>query len=413
MRKLIGALSAALALVTVGLPAGPARAQNLDVGELAAALALPVITGDQGVNALKGSDGDVIITNQSAVTLITITNAKADPVRLKIDVISGDVASTPSGPDNWQSQSFNCDLTGRETTTFVFVPTFNGAAVPAPGSGRSVMYAECSNLLTNDPEGNPVAQFRILQNGVFFVAVADPVSGDLVSQDILFGDAVVVDFQQGQAYSVEAISFQAGTGTNDGNKVYHFDNMEYKKFPAVLATNFIAPSNGAEQALSAELILITLDGTTGNVPVPRARLGGLAYNDDEQFFDFQWEFDCFDVVALPDLDPNFLFTPGSVLGLGSLSGHLQLVPQPIATSNDVHDAAYGDGNNVRRRPAHGWLVQSVVGELVPANHPIQGTPPIAAANMPAAWGRPLDQSTTALLPFLSDQHPVLDADPLN
>jgi hypothetical protein len=414
MRKLHGALAAALtAVLAVGLSAGTARAQNLDIDELAAALALPVITGDQGINALKGSDGDMVITNQSAVTLITITNGKADAVRLKVDVISGDVASTPGGPDNWQSQSFDCDLTGRETTTFVFMP-LGGTPVPAPGSGISVMYAECSNLLTNNTAGNPVAAFRILQNGVFFVAVADPVSGAVISEDIIFGDAVVVDFQQGQAYSFEAISFQ-GPGMNDGNKVYHFDNVEYAKFPAVLATNFIAPSNGADQAIVAELILITLDGTAGNVPVPRARLGGIAYNDDEQFFDFQWEFDCFDVASLVDIDPNFIFLDGGVLGLGSMSGHLQLVPQPIATANDAHDAQYGDGNNVRRRAVHGWIVQHVKDgeDIVESNQPIQGTPDVQVDNGPAAWGRPLAQSTTALVPFLTDLDATLDVDPLN
>jgi hypothetical protein len=412
MRKLNVALTAAVA--AAALSAGTASAQNLDLDELGAALALPVITGDQGVNALKGSNGDVIITNQSAVTLITITNGKAGPVRLKIDVISGDVASTPGGPDNWQSQSFDCDLTGRETTTFVFAPTFNGVPVPAPGSGNSVMFVECSNLLTNDTEGNPVAQFRILQNGVFFAAVADPVIGDVISEDIIFGDAVVVDYTFGQAYSVEAISFQAGTGMNDGNKVYHFDNLEYAKFPAVLATNFIAPRLvGATPVVSAELILITLDGTGGNVPVPRAMLSGLAYDDDEVPFDFQWEFDCFDIASLVDIDPNFVFLPGSPLGLGSISGHLQLVSQPIATANDAHDAQYGDGNNIRRRGVHGWIVQSTFGQLLPGNAPIQGTPVIPVGAAFAAWARPLAQSTTALAPFLADLDSTLDVDPLN
>jgi hypothetical protein len=52
--------------------------------------------------------------------------------------------------------------------------------------------------------------------------------------------------------------------------------------------------------------------------------------------------------------------PGSPLGLGSLSGHHQHAAQPIATANDAHDATFGDGNAVRRRPVHGWIVQNVV-----------------------------------------------------
>jgi hypothetical protein len=283
------------------------------------------------------------------------------------------------------------------------------------------MFVECSNLVTNDTAGSPVAAFRIMQNGVFFAAVADPVSGDTISEDIIFGDAVVVDFSAGQAYSVESISFQAGTGNNNGDKVYRFDNSEYAKFPAVLATNFIAPRlvgvPGSAALINAELILITLDGTTGNVPVPRARLGGLAYNDDEEFFDFQWEFDCFDIASLVDIDPNFLFFPAFPTGaLGSISGHLQLVSQPIATANDAHDAQHGDGNNVRNRGVHGWIVQNVVagaGNLLSGGQPIPGTPPITVAGGAAAWARPLGQSTTALVPFLADLDATLDADPLN
>ena len=83
---------------------------------------------------------------------------------------------------------------------------------------------------------------------MLFAPVADPGSGAVVSNDVLFGDAVVVDFAAGQAYSFEAIGFQAGQGSNDGDKVYHFDNVEYSKFPAVLATNFIAPFEGGEGA---------------------------------------------------------------------------------------------------------------------------------------------------------------------
>ena len=393
-------LAATLAL---GVASG-ASAQNLDLDEMAAALALPIVTGAYPGNPLKGSDGDVVVDSQSAVTLATITNGKALPVRLRIDLISGD--PSPHGGDNWQSTSFDCDLTGRETTTFVFMP--RGGVDQGAGTGGSELYVECSNLLTDDTAGSPRALFTKVQNGVMFVALADPASGATASEDILFGDAVVVDFRRGQAYSIEAIPFQAGQGQNDGDKIYRFDNQEYARFPAVLAANFLAPFD-----LFAELILFTLDGTTGHTPVPRVRLGGVAYDDDEEFFDFQWEFDCFDIVSLEDLDPNFLFDPTSPLGLGSMSGHLQLVPQPIATANDAHDAQYGDANDVRKRAVHGWLVQDLQDtDIVKQDQPVPGTPPVFQTGA-SAWGRPLDQGTTALAPFLGDDHPVLDADPLN
>jgi hypothetical protein len=229
----------------------------------------------------------------------------------------------------------------------------------------------------------------------------------VISEDVLFGDAVIVDFAFGHASSFDAIGFQAGAGSNDGNKVYLFDNSEYAAFPAVLTTNFLAHTGG----IFADLFLFTLDGATGNLPVPRVRLSGLGYNDDEEFFDFQWEFDCLDIVPLVDLDPNFRFTFGP-LGLGSMSGHLQLVSQPIATANDSHDAEHGDGNHVRRRGVHGWILQAVKGnDVVIADHPIEGTPAVVSMGQ-ASWGRPLNQSRTALAPFLADAASTLDADPL-
>ena len=82
---------------------------------------------------------------------------------------------------------------------------------------------------------------------------------------------------------------------------------------------------------------------------------------------------------------------------------------------DAHDAQYGDGNNVRRRAVHGWLVQNVMEVLVPADSPIQHAPEVRLTGDagPAAWARPLAQSTTALIPFLFDQHAVLDAEVLD
>ena len=74
--------------------------------------------------------------------------------------------------------------------------------------------------------------------------------------------------------------------------------------------------------------------------------------------------------------------------------------QQIGTGspNDVHDQGFGDGNGVRRRPVHGWIVQSV---------------PVAlrVAPEPVAWARPLGQGGGALMPFLLDGAPVFDAGP--
>jgi len=402
MRKFTQKIVVLLAVMAAaGITAGAASAQNLDLDEMAAALTLPVITGGQGPNTLKLSQGEVIIGPAAGITLDTVTNGRSTPVLLRVDVISGDPTG-PLGGDRWQSDSFDCLLTGRETTTFLFIP--NGAG--------SILYVECSTPFAT---GGPFADNKFVglraANGVMFVAAADPATGETVSEDLIFGDAVVVDIALGQAYSFGAIPFQAGNGYNNGNKVYSFDGQEYAKFPSVLATNFIAPDAAPVSArINAELILFTLDGTTGNPTAPRVAVAGLGYNDDEVPFDFQWEFDCFDIVQLQDMSQNFAQN-----FLGSLSGHLQLVPQPVGTPGaDVHDAAFGDGNNSRRRPIHGWIVQNVLANAVvvlPGQPNVVQQAAIPIAGGPAAWGRPLAQGRSALVPFLNDLNPVLNAGP--
>ena len=412
MRKFthkLGVLFAAVA--AAGLTASATSAQNLDLEEMAAALALPVVTGGHDSNLIKATFGEVIVLGDGdGVTLNTVTNGKSTPVLLKVDIISGDPGTPFVGGDTWQSDSFDCLLTGRETTTFVHVGLAAAGATPGV---NSVTYVECSTPFATD---GAFADNKIIAtkaaNGIIWMAAADPATGKTVSEDILFGDAVVVDVVQGQAFSFGAIPFQAGNGFNNGNKIYRFDNDEYAKWPSVVATNYIAPDAGVAAArIEAELILFTLDGTTGNPTAPRVAVGGLGYDDDENFFDFQHEFDCFDIVALSDMSLNFT----QVFNGGSLSGHLQLVPQPVATANDVHDAAYGDANNSRRRPVHGWIVQSILAgaDFVLANQPALTQPnAITMANGPAAWGRPLSQGRGALMPFGNDLNPTLDADPL-
>ncbi len=256
---------------------------------------------------------------------------------VEVDVLSADTIEIPGPPDNgaepqgdnWQSASFECELTGRERTTLVFTPTEkdrSGADINEEENDFfSEVYVECSDGA--DTAGDPKALF--------------------------------VDAEVG--------------------------------------------------------ILFTLDGTARNLPTPRVKVAGYGYNDDEVAFDFTWEFDCMDIVDFSDLNANFELKPGSGLGLGSMSGHLELVPQPIvAPGPDTHDAEFGDANNVRRRAVHGWFVQQVDANenLVHPGNPIPGTPAVA---LPASsnWGRPLAQSTTSLVPFLQDEDAVLNADTRN
>ncbi len=397
-------------LLGIALGGSDARASdNLDLDQTAAALVLPVITGGYSGNPIKGTQGDILIPTQDAITLVSVTNGKSTEIALQISMISGD----PEGK-TWQATSFDCPLTGRETTTFVF---------EGLGSNNAGVYVECTGVdFRGDPRPMPVGLFTNFQNGIMFIAIA---TGDAaVAEDVLFGDAVVVDSSAGFAYSFGAITVQSGKGLSNGDRIYRFDDVEYRHWPSALATNFLAPTHD----IDAELILFTLDGTTGGLPLPRAKVGGLAYNDDEVAFDLSHEFDCFDIVALEEMNPNLYYTGGAV-GLGSVSGHLELVPQPIGTaSDDSHDQEFGDKNNVRTRAVHGWIAQRVLpaeemwdeakvemlgwqgGLVLPGDEPILEAPSLVLMGSEAAWGRPLNQSTTPITPFLNDDDAVLNAD---
>jgi hypothetical protein len=172
--------------------------------------------------------------------------------------------------------------------------------------------------------------------------------------------------------------------------------------------------------VEAELILFTLDFATGNRPLPRVAIGGVTYNDDEEDCDWGHEFDCFEIAALNEIDDcHSLYPPGSNLGLRSVTGHLEMFSQPIATANDSHDVLFGNGDNTRNRGFHGWIAQNVslyrpppdFGPVLAGDEPIPGTPVVGVpVGTGAAWGRPLAQSTTDLAPEPGDEDPVPDVD---
>lgn len=354
----------------------------VSVGVPASVLVFPYLTGAQAPNALEGTSGDVLFADEGVRTELTISNRSTQTVRLLIDVIDGD--PHPSW-GQCSSLSLVCDLqgidgnsawTGRGTTRFV---------VSASGD-RSSLRVSCY-----DPFRRKVVDtVRAVsgQNGILFVAAADPTTGNAVASDDLEGSALLVDLVGARSVLLPPLAFQSGAGPQDGDKVYRFDGFEYAKWPDALTTSFAARQPGVR----SELVLFTLDHTLGSSRPPRVALGGLAYGARPEPLDFQYAFDCFDVVAVDEVDPNLFYSGGSSLGLGSATGRLELTPQPVgAGSFDVHDASFGDANSVRRRPAHGWILESLAsGDLV---------------------GRVLGASTLPLAPFLNDLDPALAADP--
>jgi hypothetical protein len=353
-RKLGWALRAVVAAgVAASLHAEPAGAQAFPGGDtnvVGSALALPVDISENG-----------------RVTEIVVTNA-GPAIFLHVTLID----------QFWNAQDFTCFVTANETTLFEF--RRNAANDPT-------LSYECTTNYLSQPPVPSVTFTEVpveIERGIMFVSVENG-PGFTATANQLFGDATVIDFDQGTAYSFEAISFRSIQ--NDFNREYRFDDFEYTRFPARLAANFIAPTppSGADD-LVAELVLFTLDGTIDSGFPHNAQVSVIFYNDDEVRFSAGYAFDCFSIVRLTDIDPRFF-----AASLGSVAGHLVLTPQVVSYGDLAHDFLFGNGNGVRRTPVHGWLVET--GTM---GTQIGGGPLWLSGNV--AWGRPLARSITNLVP---------------
>ncbi len=370
--KLGRALGAAIAATLApSLWAGPTAAQSFPAGGtnvVASALALPI---DLRAN---GRATEIVITNAGPARFLHVT---------LID-------------DDWSAQDFSCFVTANETSLFEFRRD--------PMTDQSTLSFECTTLITAPPV--PSASFENLpvdiDRGIMFVTVENPLGTTVVANQI-FGDATVIDFDQGLAYSFDAIPFLSAA--NDGNRQYVFNGIEYSAFPARLATNFIAPTRpppfGPDDII-AELVLFTLDGTIGSGIGPNTLLSVVFFNDDEVRYSATHRFDCFDIVRLDEIDPRFFAD-----ALGSDAGHLVLTPEFVTYPDFAHDFQFGPpaggagANGVRRTPVHGWLVESAIGGTL-----IGGGGLWLAGD--AAWGRPLARSLTNIVPDPGDL-PTLNA----
>jgi len=368
MRTAIGSV-VALALA-LGL-ASSASAQNANLDEVAAALTLPVLTDYE----------------YDIVTYNVVTNVSSQAKVLHINLIDG---------YDWKAANFSCYVTASETTLFKFIPQ--------PDYKLEVKF-ECTNPLTGDEER--FWDTIDMESGVMFVALEDPQTGQTINENAIFGDSVVINFDDGSAFSVGAVTHQGEDpgAIGVGDRDYRFDGVEYANFPGVLATNFLAPTtgDGANKAkrrsrigVDAYLILFTLDGTVGDGAYgPQAKLSITFYNDDERPFSTSHVFDCFDIVALEYIDSRFYASD-----LGSKAGHMFMTPEIIQQANATHDFLFdGPATNgfdgMRRTPVHGWIFQTIYSnaKVVMEDRESSGN---------AAFARTLNQGTTALVPSVGD-----------
>ncbi len=339
---LCSVLAAAFA---VAFLAPSARAQTIDAQTLGAAAVVPWMTGN-------GMDG-----HGDKVTVVTVTNGlNNDAISLHLVVFD----------DQWNALDVLCPLTPLETTYLVFERdsltgttkfTYECSDIGVTG----VNPGRTNNIIVSQPQ-NPTAY-----QGIVFMNIECQANGDIAcpggaqglrtrGDNALLVSATVIDFSQGYAFSVDGIHIQ-DLGANDGDRLYEFDGVEYMSFPSALATNYIAP----DDHITADLILFTPDGRANDVREINAGVSGIAFDDDENQFSGTQTFDCFFAGSLEDIFGSNIARPNG----GNIVGHVELFPIGLsADDSNENDPITGNSNGFRRRPVHGWIVQTIAGQAL-------------------------------------------------
>jgi hypothetical protein len=190
------------AVLALGLSLGSAKA-GIDLNEVGAFLVYP---------------GVAAISNGATVeTFLTITNTSSQSIIAHVSFINGDEDSS--------KYCYECDfdvpMSGLDTETLVLT--------------RDSYVTHILNLDTGAS--------RTCSQKIGFVTVdVEDADHNVLTDNILLGSEVVVDYTNGAAMSVPAISVQGESG--DGDRTFSFDGAEYRKFPSVVGADFLAPDAG-------------------------------------------------------------------------------------------------------------------------------------------------------------------------
>jgi len=289
-------------------------------------------------------------------TFVTITNAGPTPVFAHVSYINGNGASS----QYCYECDFNVPLTGNDTETLVVTHTTSGIAIQS--------------------EDSPLSMSCPWQFGMMVVTIEDGL-GNTLTDNVLLGEEVIVDYFQGTAISLPAIPFQGGDGGN-GDREYSFDDQEYGKMPRIVAADFLAPQINAPNA-SAVLSLFTLGFERQFPPLTDCSVTG--FDARENPFSASFQFGCWGLADLCDISPEFcypnlgLFNNNPLIG-SDTHGWLQL---NCRVDSDPWLANGFDANG----GVHGAIIQQATGSNLAAGSQkhFSGT---------AAWARLLYQSVT-------------------
>ncbi|MCP3936082.1 MAG: hypothetical protein GY708_12005, partial [Actinomycetia bacterium] len=181
---------------------------------------------------------------------------------------------------------------------------------------------------------------------------------ETITDNVLLGEQVVVNYTDGYALSMPAISFQ-GLFSGDGNREFAFDDIEYGKMPRIVAADFIAPDAPGVQTngLGAELVLFTLNFRRQFPPFVDCSVTG--FDADENPFSRSIQFGCWEWFNLIDISPEFAQPNLGLFAQGDTHGWLQL-----------NCEATDDQNRTANGAVHGAIVQRMEpGSRVRRNDP--------------------------------------------
>jgi len=285
-----------------------------------------------------------VATDRSGVeTFLTITNTSSDSVIAHVSFIDGETC---------YECDFDVPMSGLDTETLVVTRDGHVTHLLNLDTGASRTCAQKYGFVTVDVED---ADHNVL------------------TDNILLGEEVVVDYRNGWAFSVEALSIQGESGGAD--RRFGFDGSEYRKFPSVVGADFLAPDY--DGPLSADLVLFTLAFDRQFPPLTDCSVIG--FDAYENQFSNSFQFGCWTIIGLEDIDPEFAYPYlGANFDLNE-HGWLQLTCTVFGTGT----------NGVVNGGVHGAIAQiAEPGTVLRRN---DGGPALANA---AAWGRLLYQSGT-------------------
>ncbi|MCP3994386.1 MAG: hypothetical protein GY722_04870, partial [bacterium] len=189
IKNLVAGLAMAL-LVSTGAFAGS------DLNEVGAALVYPAV--------VAFADGNP----QVLESYLTITNASIEPVNAHISYINGD-------SDDLVEYCYECDFT-----------------IPLSGNDTEMLIVRFDDVggtvIESEPDGFGFNYFQHScpnEVGMIVVTLEDN-DGNSVTDNVLLGEQVVVNYTDGWALSFPAVSFQGQNGGN-GDRSFGFDDIEY------------------------------------------------------------------------------------------------------------------------------------------------------------------------------------------